>query len=113
MAARQHVPRAARYAVPITIMYRARGDEEWLEGCTENISKSGVLVRADRLMPLEAPVEMLLNIPPDLPSPFTGATICRGRIVRSVAPSTRQDRPAFAATIVEYETSHLVDPRRI
>ena len=113
VAARQHVPRAPRFSVPIAVLYRTRGDTTWLEGRTENISKSGVLVVADRRMPLQAQIEMLLNIPPELPSPFTGTTICRGRIVRAVEPSALQDRPAFAATIVEYETSHVSDPRRI
>lgn len=113
MAARQYAPRAPRYSLPITVLYRTRGDRTWLEGRTENISKSGVLVRADRRMPVQAQIELLINIPADLPSPFTGTTICRGRIVRAIEPSALEDRPAFAATIVEYETSHLLDPRRI
>jgi hypothetical protein len=113
VAARPYAPRAPRYTLPITVLYRTRGDKDWLEGRTENISKSGVLVRADRPMPLQAQIEMLLTIPADLPSPFTGTAICRGRIVRSVEPSALENRPAFAVTIVEYETSNLMDPRRI
>jgi hypothetical protein len=95
------------------VLYRTRGDKTWLEGRTENISKSGVLVRADRRLPVQAQIELLLNIPADLPGPFTGTTICRGRIVRAVEPSALEDLPAFAAMILEYETSHLIDPRRI
>lgn len=113
MAGRQYAPRAPRYSIPITVLYRRRGDNTWLEGRTENISKSGVLVRTDRSIPVQTQVEMLLNIPADLPSPFTGTTICRGRIVRAVEPSGLHHRPAFAATILEYESSHLSDPRRI
>jgi len=113
VAAREYSPRAPRFAVPIVVLYRTSGNTSWLEGCTENISKSGVLIRTDRRMPVQAQVEMLLDIPPELPSPFSGSTICRGRIVRAIEPSSLEDRPAFAATIVEYETSHLIDPRRI
>jgi len=113
VAARSLTPRAPRYAVPIDVLYRAEGDTTWLEGRTENISKSGVLVRADRAMEPQTPVELLLNIPPDLPAPFSGATICRGRIVRAVSASALEERPAFAAAIVEYETAHVIDPRRI
>lgn len=113
MAARSYAPRAPRYAIPIAVLYRTRGDKAWLEGRTENISKSGVLVRVERPLDPQTQIEMLLDIPPDLPSPFSGTTICRGRIVRSVAPSALEDRPAFAAAILEYETSHLNDPRRI
>jgi hypothetical protein len=113
VAASSYVPRAPRYALPITVLYRTGGDTNWLEGRTENISESGVLVRADRPLPVQAQIEMLLNIPADQPSPFTGTTICRGRIVRAIEPSALEDRPAFAAIILEYETSHLIDPRRI
>lgn len=113
MAARPYAPRAPRYSIPVTVLYRTRGAKTWLEGRTENISKSGVLVRTERPVPVQTQVELLLDIPPDLPGPFSGTTICRGRIVRAVDPSTLADRPAFAAMIVEYETSHLIDPRRI
>jgi hypothetical protein len=113
VAVRQHCPRAPRYALPIAVLFRTRGDRTWSQGRTENISDSGVLVRTDRRLPLQVQVELLINIPPDLPSPFFGNTICRGRIVRAIEPSAREDRPAFAATILEYETSHLIDPRRI
>jgi hypothetical protein len=99
--------------MPIVVLYRTEGEHTWLEGRTENISKSGVLVRADRPLPPDTCVEMLLTVPPDMPSPFAGTTICRGRIVRAVGPSALEHRPAFAATIVEYESSHLTDPRRI
>jgi len=110
---RPYAPRARRYVVPISVLYRAQGEKTSLHGRTENISKSGVLVRADRLMKVRTPVELLLTIPPDLPSPFSGTTICRGRIVRAVEPSPLEDRPAFAARIVEYETSPSIDPGRI
>jgi PilZ domain-containing protein len=113
VAVAQHVPRAPRYSLPITVLYRACGDSAWLEGRTENISKSGVLIRADWMMALSTPVELLLDIPPELPTPFTGTTICRGRIVRAEGPSAEEHRTAFAATIAEYETSNVVDPRRI
>ncbi len=113
MAAPSFSPRAPRYAIPISVLYRMKGEKAWLEGRTENISKSGVLVRAARTLAPETPVEMLLDIPAHLPSPFGGMTMCRGRIVRAVDPSALEDRPAFAATILEYETSHLIDPRRI
>jgi hypothetical protein len=113
VADQQLVPRALRYTIPIPLLYRTAEGKTWLEGRTENISKSGVLVRADRAIPPNTPIEILLDIPPDIAIPFAGMTICRGRIVRVVGPSLLEDRPAFAAAIVEYETSHETDPRRI
>jgi hypothetical protein len=113
--AAQHpfAPRATRYAIPVSVLYRPRGEKTWFEGRTENISKSGVLVRSDQVLAPNTPVEMLINIPAEISSPFAGTTICRGRIVRALGPSALEDRPAWAAAIIEYESSHVVDPRRI
>jgi PilZ domain len=79
-------PRAPRFAIPIAIRYRTPADATWLEGWTENISKSGVLFRADREIELGTPVEMMMEIPTWIATPVAGATLCRGRIVRAVPP---------------------------
>jgi len=113
VAARHYAARATRYAIPLAVFYRTPGDLMWSEGRTENISKSGVLVRGDRAMPPNADVEILLNIPANVTTPFSGTTLCRGRIVRAVESSALENRPAFAAAILEFETTHLIDPRRI
>ena len=118
VAAHVYSPRAPRYEVPISVLYRTAGESTWLEGRTVNISTSGVLVSADRVMAPQTPIELLLNIPPHATTPFAGTTICRGRIVRALGTGDRGsgigDRgPAFAAAILEYETSNVIDPRRI
>jgi len=108
-----HTPRSPRFAIPIAILYRTPGDAAWTEGWTENISKSGVLFRADRAIPLDTPVELMMEIPTFIATPVAGPAICRGRIVRTVAASPLEDRPAFAARILEYELTRPSDPRRI
>jgi hypothetical protein len=107
------LPRAPRFAIPIAILYRTPGDAAWLEGWTENISKSGVLFRAEREIKLDTPVEMLLDIPIFIATPVAGTAICRGRIVRAEQPSPLEERGAFAARIFEYEPARPADPRRI
>jgi hypothetical protein len=108
-----HSPRAPRFSIPIAILYRTPGDPSWLEGWTENISKSGVLFRTEKPIKLDTPVELMLEIPTFISTPVAGPAICRGRIVRAVAPSPLEDRPAFAARILEYELARPSDPRRI
>jgi len=108
-----HFPRAPRFAIPISILYRTSGDGAWAEGWTENISKSGVLFRTDRPIEVDSPVELLMDIPTWISTSVTGKTICRGRIVRAEPPSPLEDRPAFAAAILEYELARPADPRRI
>ena len=113
MTQRQQSQRAPRFAIPIAILYRTPGDAAWLEGWTENISKSGVLFRTDHKIPSDTPVEMMLEIPSFIATPVAGQAICRGRIVRTIAKSLREDRHAMAAAILEYELARPFDPRRI
>lgn len=113
MAARQYVPRATRYAIPLPVFYRAPGDHTWAEGRAVNISKSGVLVRGDRRMAPESPVELLVTIPVDIQAPYAGTTVCHGRIVRTVPTDGVESRAMFAAAILEFDAPSFTDPRRI
>jgi hypothetical protein len=113
VALQSFFPRAPRFSIPIAILYRTPGDAAWQEGWTENISRSGVLFRADQPIAPNTPVELMLDIPTFVSTPVAGHAICRGRVVRAEAPSPLEDRPAVAATIFEYELARPSDPRRI
>lgn len=54
-----------------------------------------------------------MEIPDFITSKVEGPAICRGRIVRAVAPSNLEDRPPFAAAVLEFERARPFDPRRI
>lgn len=107
------IPRAPRFSIPIAILYRTPADATWLDGWTENISRSGVLFRAHHDIGPDTLVEMLMEIPNWIATPVSGPAICRGRIVRAERPSPREDRPAVAARILEYTVTRPSDPRRI
>jgi hypothetical protein len=109
----RQIPRATRFSIPIAILYRTPPDATWLEGWTENISRSGVLFRAHRGIDPDTPVEVLMEIPIWIATPVAGPAICRGRIVRRERPAPLEDRPAVAARIVEYSLARPSDPRRI
>jgi hypothetical protein len=106
-------PRAERYAIPIAILYRSPGELDWQPGLTENISRSGVLFRADRHFEPNTPLEMMLDLPTIVAASAAGAAFRRGRVVRATAPSLLKDRPAVAATFVDFQHTPPVDPRRI
>src|SRR5262245_22229982 len=106
-----HVPRAQRFAIPIAILYRTAGETEWGSGQAENISRSGVLFRADRRMEPNTPIEILLDMPSAVAT-TAGTALRRGRIVRAVSPSPLEDRPAFAAAFVDHSHTPPIDPRR-
>lgn len=109
------LPRAPRFAVPMSMLYRAAGDLGWCEGRTENVSRSGVLFRGEQLMEPNTSVDMVLMLPIEIAGDAAGTTMCRGRIVRAVAPASPVSidaRPALAAAILDREPVPR-DPRRI
>jgi hypothetical protein len=112
---RAPVDRATRYQMQLTVFYRSRGDRRWREGRTDNISRSGVLFRTDRDVPLQTPIEMLLALPVEVGGGHSATVICRGRVVRlESAPDT--DSPAVvAATIAGYRLTRtpVIDPTRV
>jgi hypothetical protein len=107
------VPRAERYAIPIAILYRSPGELDWQPGLTENISRSGVLFRADRHMIPNTPLELMLDLPTIVEARVSGNALRRGRVVRAVAPSLLEHRSAVAAAFVDFQQTPPIDPRRI
>jgi PilZ domain len=99
----------------MTMRYRPTGERLWSEGLTENISRSGVLFRAEHPMPERAAIEMLLALPVEVGGGENAVVICRGRVVRTEPPRADDHRPALAATITGYRLTHVQesDPRRI
>lgn len=57
-------------------------------------------------------VDMVLMLPIEVAGDAAGTTMCRGRIVRAVAPARLDARPSLAAAIVDCEPVPQ-DPRRI
>jgi hypothetical protein len=99
----------------MTMRYRPTGERLWSEGLTENISRSGVLFRADQPVPVRATIEMLLALPVEVGGGENAIVICRGRVVRTEPADNEDQRPAVAATITGYRLTHVheSDPRRI
>lgn len=108
----EHPPRAQRYILLMSMLYREAGDPTWHEGRTENVSRSGVLFLAEHLIEPDTSIEMVLMIPMEIAGDTAGKAMCHGRIVRAVDPVNLEARPALAAYIFDYEPI-LQDPRRI
>ena len=97
-------PRAQRFPLQIVVCYR-QGDLPWQKGQTLNISSSGVLFERDwrdRMLDPSAAIEMTLIMPPEIVGAATTRVVCVGRVVRTVAASGSDARPALAATTVDY-----------
>ena len=109
----EYPPRAARLSVKAPINLRAPTLSEWTQGWTINISRSGVLFRADRRLEPNTALEMMLDIPTVIATSAPGNALRRGRVVRATAPSPLEDRPVVAAAFVDFQHTPPLDPRRI
>ena len=91
--------RATRFDLPLPLRYRSAGTGAWTEARIENISRSGVLFRADRLLPVGTPVEMTFALRPGV---LARPVLCRGRVVRTVGASDPLGPAGVAATIASF-----------
>jgi hypothetical protein len=86
--------RPQRTELHVPVRYHVIGDA-WYEGWTENISRTGVLVRAAHAPPLGAEVDVILTLPAGILGDLAGETFCAGAIVRRLAEAADQT-PRFA-----------------
>jgi hypothetical protein len=94
--------RASRFPLHLSVRYRRVGDPQWHEGKTENISHSGVLFRAEDSMQVDTDLEIRLELPAAAPGSARPEVSCRGRVVRTIAPSDNEPWPGSAIAIDNY-----------
>jgi hypothetical protein len=93
--------RAQRFTIRTPIRYREVGGRRWFEGITENISRSGVLFRADHVLGPKAAVQMSLSLPVKMSGKRPAKISCRGTVVRT-ALTTEPNLTVIGATIRRY-----------
>jgi hypothetical protein len=98
--------RASRFPLHLPVRYRRIGDPQWHEGRTENISRSGVLFRAEDLMQVDTSIEIRLALAVTAPGSESPEIACRGRVVRTISPSDNQPLPGSAIVIDNYDFVH-------
>jgi hypothetical protein len=95
------VQRAPRFALQLPVLIRRLGEDEWREGITENVSRSGFLLRAADALPERAALEIRMALPAQIPGTHGASIVCHAQVVRTVSPSA-DARPGYAASICEY-----------
>jgi PAS domain S-box-containing protein len=98
--------RAQRFKLQLPLRYRQMGQPEWHAGTTENISRSGLLFRAEELLSPNVQLEINLVLPPEIAGLASAEVLCRGEVVRIVEPETPAMNPALAAKILQYHFQH-------
>lgn len=104
------VPRAQRFTLQMPVRYRRPGENSWHIGTTENISRSGVLFRADDVLEPYTQLEINLVLPVEIAGLAAAEVVCRGEVVRSVQPPAPEGGPAMAARILQYHFQHGAQP---
>jgi len=98
-------PRADRFSIRAPIQYRLSGETVWNRGITKNISHSGILFMAERLLETKALVEIQVHFPDDITGSIPANLFCRGLVVRTERSSGGKWQCGIAASIVRH---HLV-----
>lgn len=98
--------RAQRFQLHLPLRYRRLGENNWHEGKTENISRSGILFQADEPLQPSALLEINLVLPPEIAGLSATEVVCRGEVVRTVQPNGGAVSPALAARILQYHFQH-------
>jgi len=92
--------RAQRFNLHLPLKYRIVGESVWRNGTTENISRSGMLFRAEELIQPNAKLEINLVLPAEIAGVTTAEVICHGEVVRTVELEQPIVGPALAARIL-------------
>jgi PAS domain S-box-containing protein len=98
--------RAQRFNLHLPLKYRLLGEHDWRKGTTENISRSGMLFRAEEIIPPNAQLEINLVLPAEIAGLSAAEVVCRGEVVRALKPETPTMHPALAAKILQYHFQH-------
>jgi PAS domain S-box-containing protein len=98
--------RAQRFNLHLPLKYRLVGERAWRDGTTENISRSGMLFRAEEMIPPSALLEINLVLPAEIAGLSAAEVVCRGEVVRAVKAEAPTLNPALAAKILQYHFQH-------
>lgn len=91
--------RAPRYRLSLPVRFRCEGDHHWHEGKTENISSTGVLFCAPRLVPVQQSLEITLVLNIEFGTMAMGEIQCIGQVVRAEARQCDDSNIAIAAVL--------------
>ena len=98
--------RAQRFNLHLPLKYRLVGEGNWRKGTTENISRSGMLFRAEEMVAANTMLEISIMLPAEIAGLSTAEVVCRGEVVRVLESKQPRMSPALAAKILQYHFQH-------
>jgi hypothetical protein len=100
-----------RHEVPV--LFRVKGTQDWSEGTTENVSKSGLLFRSPSSFEPQTKLELKLQMPKELTGDTPAEVVCQATVRRVVEnPATKKHPATFniACAVAGYDFQTL-NPR--
>jgi signal transduction histidine kinase len=94
--------RARRFRIRLPLRYRAPGESEWHTGQVENLSCSGVLFRCRYRLEQASPIEVALELPPQISGDARQSVLCGGYVARVIPPKFPFARTGLAAAFVDF-----------
>jgi PAS domain S-box-containing protein len=101
--------RAQRFHLQLPLRYRRLDEDNWHDGETKNISRSGLLFQAEDSLQPNVILEINLVLPPEIAGLSHTEVFCRGEIVRTEAAAGEEMPPSLAAKILQYRFQHGTD----
>ncbi len=98
--------RAPRFQLHLPLKYRRLDEDKWHDGETRDISRSGLLFRAEDALQPNIQLEINLVLPSEIAGLSPTEVICRGEIVRTIEHLGEEMSPALAAKILQYHFQH-------
>jgi PilZ domain-containing protein len=100
------VPRERRLRHQVPLRWRMLGSQEWVDGVSKNISRSGLLFHCSVQLEVGAQLELMLELPHELTGEDDAHALCEGVVVRvehvSPARANKQSAYAVACSIAQY-----------
>jgi hypothetical protein len=97
-----YLPRDQRFPVKLRVRYRKSGAVRWSEGITENVSDTGMLFRAPKILQPKAAIEGRLVLPVVIPGESSAELVFRGVVVRTAPAAMECAHPTLAVSLVDY-----------
>ncbi len=98
--------RASRLEVAVSAHYRQPGEFGWKLGRTQNVSRSGVLLRVERPVGVNTPLETMFVVPEGLGPEAGQLATCRGSVVRLQKPSPENPRVGLGVKFKDFQVMH-------
>jgi len=94
--------RARRFPIHIPVRYRLPRSPQWFEAYTENVSRSGVLFRTDRVFEPTTDLDLRLELPPvENGERVRGEVVCKGKVVRMDTADDPAGLPSGVAVAIQ------------